>query len=118
MLPSVTEAVKEAVKDATTPLQAQIKDLKADLNDKKAGNTTLKTKVDELEKTVAKNVINIDSLEQYSHRNTLRISGIPEDPVESNDVKVLELAADLNMNLSVTILIVRIVWGSHCWGNT
>ena len=99
MLPSVTEAVKEAVKDATTPLQAQINDLKTDLNDIKAENTTLKTKVDELEKTVAKNVINIDSLEQYSRRNTLRISGIPEDPVESTDVKVLELAADLNVNL-------------------
>ena len=44
MLPSVTEAVKEAVKDATTPLKAQINDLKADLNDIKAENTTLKIK--------------------------------------------------------------------------
>lgn len=92
MLPEVKSAVKEAVKEATAPLQTQINDLKTE-------NSNLKTKVVELEKKVATNEANIDSLEQYSRRNTLRISGIPEDATESTDVKVLELAGELNVNL-------------------
>ena len=92
MLPKVKSAVKDAVKEATAPLQTQINDLKTE-------NSNLKTKVDELEKKVATNEANIDSLEQYRRRNTLRISGIPEDAIESTDTKVLDLAGDLNVNL-------------------
>ena len=42
---------------------------------------------------------NIDIPEQYSRRNTLLISGIPEESNESTDTHVLELASDLNVNL-------------------
>ena len=92
MLPEVKSVVKEAVREATAPLQTQINNLKSE-------NETLKSQVVELEKKVAANESNIDSLEQYGRRNILRISGIPEDPNESTDTKVLDLATDLNLNL-------------------
>ena len=90
--------MKEAVKEATAPLQTQTNDLKSDTLQLQAENADLKSRVDELEKKVATNEDNIDSLEQYSRRNTLRISGIPEETTESTDTHVLELASDLNVN--------------------
>ena len=85
------------MKEATAPLQTQIDVLKSDTRQLQDENVDLKSKVEELEKKVATN--NIGILEQYSRRNTLRISGITEEPNESTDTHVLELASDLNINL-------------------
>ena len=99
MLSEVKSAVIEAVKEAIVPLQTQIDVLKSDTRQLQDENVDLKSRVDELEKKVATNEDNIDILEQYSRRNTPRISGIPEEPNESTDTHVLELASDLNVNL-------------------
>ena len=99
MLPEVKSAVIEAVKEATAPLQTQIDVLKSDTRQLQDENVDLKSRVDELEKKVATYVDNIDILDQYSRRNTLRISDIPEEPNESTDTHVLEFASDFNVNL-------------------
>ena len=82
MLPEVKSAVIEAVKEATAPLQTQIDVLKSDTRQLEDENVDLKSRVDELEKKVSTNEDNIDILEPYSRSNTLRISGIPEEPNE------------------------------------
>ena len=41
-----------------------------------------------------------DNLEQYSRRNSLRISGIPEEPDENTDQRVIQLAGGLGIDIS------------------
>ena len=89
MLPEVKSAVIEAVKEATAPLQTQIDVLKSDTRQLEDENVDLKSRVDELEKKVSTNEDNIDILEQYSRSNTLRISGIPEEPNESTIIIII-----------------------------
>lgn len=41
-----------------------------------------------------------DSLEQYSRRNSLRISGLPENPTEKTDELIIDLASEFNVTLN------------------
>lgn len=54
----------------------------------------------ELEKRVAVLERDSDALEQYSRRNTIRVSGIPEQNNEITDDVILKLAEDMNVQLS------------------
>lgn len=57
-------------------------------------NAALKARVATLE-------LKSDASEQYSRRNLLRISGIPEDPSEDTDEKVLGIAKSLGATISL-----------------
>ena len=62
----------------------------------------LKQELDEVKKGVGKNTFNIDKMEQYSRKDSIRLSGI-EDPhtkdEDTND-KVIKVAADMGITLT------------------
>ena len=60
----------------------------------KKENTDLKARVDKIE-TAA------EVAEQYSRRNCIRISGIPEDDSEDTDDTVLHIARAMDVDLNV-----------------
>ena len=54
----------------------------------------------ELEKRVVVLERDTDALEQYSRRNSVRVSGIPEQNNEITDDVILKLAEDMNVQIS------------------
>lgn len=93
MLPDIKSVVKDAVTEAFSSLQEEVKDLRSE-------NERLQKDYDELEKRVVQSENENDDLNQYGRRNILRISGIPEKTDEVTDDIVLKLAGDLNVELT------------------
>jgi hypothetical protein len=60
----------------------------------KLENTNLALKVKSLEKSM-------DATEQYSRRNSLRISGIPESSDENTDAIILDISHEIGSDLSL-----------------
>jgi len=87
----VKEITESMVQDITSGVVNSLRDEVAEL---RAENNSLKSKVDQL-KTAA------DVAEQYSRRNCLRISGFKESETESTDTIVLDLARELDVELSL-----------------
>ena len=92
-IPDLKTIVCEAVQAATRPLQEEIQTLKTE-------NDQLKKAYTDLEKRIVQIEADKDALEQYSRRNSLRISGIPEQSVEVTDEIVLKLVNDLGVTLN------------------
>lgn len=65
-------------------------------------NNILKKEVSHLNNKVTKLETDLDSVEQYNRRNTLRITGIPEDPKENIDQTVAEVASAMNSNIKLS----------------
>lgn len=93
MMPEIKSVVHDAVKEATQSLRDEIKNLTSENDQLKNANNALEKRL-----TVMEN--ENDNLEQYSRRNTLRISGIPEETDEETDSIVLHLASNLGVDLS------------------
>ena len=84
-LPTLVSSIVEGVVNS---LSEKIKQLSDE-------NAQLKRRVEELETKV-------DRAEQYSRRNCLRLSGIPETDGESVDDTVLQIATDVESGISLT----------------
>ena len=97
--PYIKETVTEAVLEATKGLNNEIKQLKKENSQLIEANAQLATKNVDLEKRLAAAESGNDSLEQYSRRNSLRISGIEELPNENTDELVLSVAHLLHVKL-------------------
>lgn len=82
----ITDMVSSIVKGVLDGLQIKIAALEQE-------NTTLKTKIDKLE-------LALDTSEQYSRRNCLRISGVPETNTCTDDY-VCELANAVGVDLKI-----------------
>ena len=82
----IKEAVGEVIDDKLNKLYLENKRLAQE-------NTELKSRVTKLEQAV-------DEAEQYSRRNCIRISKIPERPDEDTDELVMSLAQSLNVRMS------------------
>ena len=78
MLPELKLVVREAMEEATKSLQDEVKKLNKDVKDLEEENENLKKANSELETRLAVVEYETDNLEQYSRRNSLRISGIEE----------------------------------------
>lgn len=91
-LPDMVESIIRGVVDG---LNAKIGILETDVQSLKRENNELKTKMVNLERAV-------DAGEQYSRRNSLRMSGVQEQPNEDTDAIVIETARaiDSEINLS------------------
>ena len=74
---TITELIKPLEKEIGT-LTASLKILQAELNAKEAVITTLESTNTSLREDLAKAEVNIDSLEQYTRRDNLVITGIPQ----------------------------------------
>ena len=86
---SVIKKLQDAVCE---PLQKEVNDLRMAIQAKDA-------KIDSLEKQVSDLELQIEDIEQYGRRNSLRISGIQETASENVKEKVSEL---INDTLQVT----------------
>ena len=93
MLPEIKVVIRDAVHEATAKMLEEIRSLKEE-------NARLQTAYESLEKRLVTAEEENENLEQYSRRNSLRISGIPEAENESTDDLVRQLAEDLEVEIS------------------
>lgn len=91
-LPDIKSIVLEAVNDLIAPLKDEIRALKEEVSGLKLAN-------EQLEKRLIQSEYDKDSLEQYSRRNSVRISGVPESEQENTDEIILKIARDLGVEL-------------------
>lgn len=100
----VKETIADAVHDlneTTKRLNDTIKSLAAENASLRDENAKLKLSIQVLENRVAKSESANDDLEQYGRRNSLRIAGIREEPNESTDNLIMQLAQKLNAPLKI-----------------
>ena len=97
--PYIKETVTDAVKEATKGLNTEIRLLKQANSELAEANDKLASENADLGKRLTEAEMGNDSLEQYSRRNSLRISGFEETPNENTDDIVLSVAHHLNIQL-------------------
>ena len=90
----LTKTVKDIIDGVISGLSANIKTLTDENVKLKKENTDLRTRVDKIE-TAA------EAAEQYSRRNCIRVSGIPEEEGEDTDGIVLHLARAMDVELNI-----------------
>ena len=100
----VNKAVESAVNRITDTLAHEVVSVKKENAELKLQNAELRTSLGKLEARVSKVEEAADFNEQYSRRNCIRISGIKEENNEDTDRIVLNMARDLNANLSLADL--------------
>lgn len=91
----VEPLVKSIVTEVTSSLTKQITDLEQVNKDLRAEVKLLTGRVNKLETS-------IDTAEQYSRRNCLRIVGVPESTIESTDDIVMSIAAETSSDISIS----------------
>ena len=72
--------------------------LKATMSSLEKENKSLKTRLPSLEAKV-------DAAEQYSHRNCLRVTGVPKNSSENTDDHVVVMAKAIGVDISVSAAI-------------
>ena len=92
-IPEIKLMVVSAVKEATDVLKEQVKDLQDE-------NKRLLKANSDLEKRLSQVENDNDSLEQYSRRNSIRVSGCPEVADENTDEIVIKLSQELDASIS------------------
>ena len=93
---SISSVIKSQVSDLVGSIVHGVLDgLKAAISSLEHENAELKKRVSQLEATA-------DAAEQYSRRNSLRIAGIPESLGEDTDEQVLDLARDIDVDISIS----------------
>ena len=97
--PYIKETVTDAVIEATKHLSTEIKQLKESNSQLSEVNDDLAKKNVDLERRLAEVESANDNLEQYSRRNSLRMSGFAESPNESTEDIVLAIARELDIQL-------------------
>ena len=89
----IKAAVQEVVLEVTSVFKEEIKELRAE-------NVRIQKAYDDLLIRIDQTKSDNDALEQYSRRNSLRISGIPEEETEVTDEIVIGLASSLNVEIN------------------
>ena len=97
----VDSAVDSAVRRISETLVKEVSSLKTENSALKMENDNLKKSVTKLQDRVVKLEMIADDSEQYSRRNCIRITGIPEDKDEDTDQIVLKMARDLNNDMKL-----------------
>ena len=93
-LPDIKGAIKTEVTEATNTLTSEIQSLRTQ-------NDNLRKDIDKLTERLIKAESDNDALEQYTRRNSVRISGVPEDVNGENaDGIVLKIAEELDVPMS------------------
>lgn len=90
----IVEMVDSIVKGVLSGLNERISSVEKENIELKQQNAALSSRILSLEKAV-------DQGEQYSRRNCLRITGVPEEATENTDELVLKLASDLGTDIQL-----------------
>ena len=93
MVPFIKTIVKEAVSEATGAFNDEVRKLKEDNENFKKVNSALEKRISQAE-------YDNDALEQYSRRNSVRISGVNEALDEDTDSIVMRIAEKLDVPMS------------------
>ena len=93
----VDNAVDSAVRRISETLVKEVSSLKTENSALKMENDNLKKSVTKLQDRIVKLETIADDSEQYSRRNCIPITGIPEDKDEDTDQIVLKMARDLTL---------------------
>ena len=111
---SVKDELKDFINETVTKMAQSVADvissrLTAQMKALEDKNKTLTTEVTSLKNQVAtltttcnKLLLSQDEAEQYSRRNCLRISGIPETDEESTDAIMLAIASECNTTIDLS----------------
>ena len=84
--------VKGITEGVLSGLNEKVQKLESDNVKLRSENAELKSRVEKLEGAV-------EQAEQYSRRNLLRMSGIPEDPNERTDTIAVDIATAISVDL-------------------
>lgn len=98
----VRDMVREIIQGTTEPLKAEVSDLKVKVEGLEKEKSELNQKIDKLIEKVNTLEVDRDTSEQYSRRNSIRISGIPVSDREDTDEIVLNLAEEINCNIKLS----------------
>ncbi|MCG8048797.1 MAG: hypothetical protein N0E48_24860 [Candidatus Thiodiazotropha endolucinida] len=90
----LSDMVKGIVQGVLSGLNEKIQSIERENKALKNENKGLKSRIQKLE-------TEIEGAEQYSRRNCLRISGIPETGGENTDDLILKMAGDINADVSL-----------------
>lgn len=91
LMPTVGKLIATAVQAATEPLLEKLSELgTVDLHDE------AKQKI---QSAFQRQKLEIDRLEQYSRRDSIRISGVPEERQENTNEKVIKVVSDLGLSI-------------------
>lgn len=112
LVQGIVAGVLNSLEDRIDGLETNIKDLQNKNAKLEEQNTSLLSRVAALEKTAATLVKTADQSEQYSRRNSLRISGFEETTGESTDNIVIGMAATIGCDLQLCE-----IYRSHRVGN-
>ena len=93
MVPFIKTIVKGAVSEATGAFNDELRKLKEDNENFKKVNSALEKRISQAE-------YDNDALEQYSRRNSVRISGVNEAIDEDTDSIVMRIAEKLDVPMS------------------
>lgn len=93
MLPELKAMVIEAVQEALHTLNQEVSCLKEE-------NQRLSKSNDDLAKRLTQAEQDNDSLEQYSRRNSIRVSGVPEVASEDTDDVIINIAQSLDVQIN------------------
>ena len=91
--------IKTIVMESTNTLSMEIKVLREENAKLRANNAKLREDVDKLTQRVDKAETENDTLEQYTGRNSVRISGVPELEGENTDEEVIRIANELQTHI-------------------
>lgn len=94
--------VKEIVSGVTESFHRKIDDLEEANGQLKEAVTMLNQRVEELNRKVEKLEIGKDESEQYSRRNSIRISGLASVQNEDTDKLVLEIATAIKADITLS----------------
>lgn len=104
--PQMTQIVQESFKSQVSDLissivQGVLAGLQSKVDTLTTENAELKTKVEKLESALENAESTLEKAEQYSRRNCLRVSGVPESINEITDDYVCALARAIDVDLSI-----------------
>ena len=92
----IEAVVERAVNEAVTAVSIEYEEKLGALREY---NKDLENRLCNVEKSVAQRASASDAAEQYSRRNNVRITGIPEDSKNTDD-HVIEIASDMGVSIT------------------
>ena len=93
----LTPIVSNVVDDVLNHLSAKVDTLEKE-------NSDLRTKVEELQTKLEKTTADLEQTNQYSRRNSVRISRISESSDNSTDEAVLHVAKEIGSVITITYI--------------
>lgn len=90
----LSEMIKSIVDGVISGLNEKINTIERENSALKQENTSLKSRIEKLESAA-------EAAEQYSRRNCLRVSGIPEVENEVTDDIILKMASDIKVDIAL-----------------